>query len=337
MSGEFKGKLLVLAAFLALIAGALMTPPARADIFRSADLSFSEGEHAGSYVFSAVVPEEVAGRSDITLPEGCSQAGMTRQSAEKRAYFSYEIECAQPLAEDSVIGAPWRVDGARLTINVDGNSREVSLVGQDEGLIAPVGSTRTAVRTLPELAPEYLWQGMTHIWFGWDHLAFVLCLCLLAKGRRLLMLVTAFTLGHSVSLAAAFLEVISVPIPPVEAVIALSIAFMAREALKADGPEATARTAQLSVVTGFGLVHGLGFASALEELGVSHGERVASLVFFNLGVEFGQLVFVVAATAVMWLLERVSLQAPVRVASLYFVGAIGCFWMIERVASFTAA
>lgn len=193
-------------------------------------------------------------------------------------------------------------------------------------------------RSIAEIAREFLAQGVWHIWLGWDHLAFVLCLALLARGRALLWLVSAFTAGHSISLAVAFFELVHVPVPPVEAAIALSIALMAREALLVSkGAQAFAFRRQVTLVSLFGLLHGLGFATALGALGVQPGERMSGLIFFNIGVEFGQLVFVGAIMATLAGLRAFSMTAPVRVAALYAVGAIGCFWMVERVTEFAVA
>jgi hypothetical protein len=92
----------------------------------------------------------------------------------------------------------------------------------------------------------------------------------------------------------------------------------------------------MAVVASFGLLHGLGFASVLGELGVAPGERIAGLVFFNVGVEIGQLMFVVAVSGLMWLASRARFEAPLRTAALYGVGILGVFWTFERVASFVA-
>lgn len=185
------------------------------------------------------------------------------------------------------------------------------------------------------LAGEFLRQGLLHILMGWDHLAFVLCMALLAQGRQLVALVSCFTLGHSLSLGLAFFDVIHAPVPPVEAAIALSIVFMAREALIAGrGGEVFSFRRQIGIVSLFGLLHGLGFATALGALGVREGEKLASLAFFNLGVELGQLLFVGAIMAGLAALRLVSLAAPARAAALYAVGALGSFWMIERAAAF---
>jgi hypothetical protein len=187
------------------------------------------------------------------------------------------------------------------------------------------------------VAAEYTQLGVTHILGGLDHLAFVLCLCLLTGGTSLLLLVTAFTLGHSISLALSFLGVVAVPAPPVEATIALSIAFMAREALLTRRDSADAARSQvryMAVVVSFGLLHGLGFASVLGELGVSAGERITGLIFFNIGVEIGQLMFVSIVLALLWVARHARFDSPLRTAVLYGVGTLGMFWTYERVAGF---
>ncbi|MEZ0496955.1 HupE/UreJ family protein [Sphingomonas sp. IW22] len=322
-----------------LLALATLVPShARADIFMSADFALSAGEDPGTYELTAAVPETLAHSDGITLPDGCRQTGMTRQSAAGRAHFAYTFACDRALGGRDVVQTPWKVDGGRFLSSVGGVAVDRSLAANAGGIAVPVGDTAGSTRPLFQLAREFVAQGVWHIWTGWDHLAFVLCLTLLARGRGLLWLVSAFTLGHSISLAVAFFDLVRVPIPPVEAAIALSIAFMAREApLVARGVQRFASDRQLIVVSLFGLLHGLGFASALGELGVRPGERIAGLVFFNIGVELGQLVFVGAIVAMLAGLRAVRIEAPARVAALYAVGAVGCFWMVERLAGFAIA
>jgi hypothetical protein len=284
------------------------------------------------------VPETVQSAAPPVWPEGCRQISSSRQTAGGRAQYAFEIGCDRPFRSTDVVRTPWKVDGANFVTNVMGAQVDRSLSGDADGVTVPVGETAAVDRPLLEIARDFVVQGIFHIWMGWDHLSFVLCLCLLARGRELIGLVTAFTIGHSISLALAFFEVVQVPIPPVEASIALSIAFMAREALLSRGEAAGKGTQQrrAAVVSMFGLLHGLGFASALRELGVSQGERLPSLVFFNVGVEIGQLIFVGMVTMIMLGLKSLSLSQPVRQAALYGVGIIGAFWTVERVMSFVA-
>jgi hypothetical protein len=212
----------------------------------------------------------------------------------------------------------------------------LSLAPSSEGVAVPFAALRSDDRTWLEMAPALTWAGMRHIGQGWDHLAFVLCLCALARGWALLRLVTAFTLGHSLSLGLAFFDLLRLPGPPTEALIALSIALVAREGLLAgedrDGSGSSRRAAV--VVTVFGVLHGLGFATALRELGVADGERWPALIFFNLGVEAGQLVFVALVLAAGHLVQRISVGEPARRLALLACGTLGCFWFVERVAGF---
>ena len=166
---------------------------------------------------------------------------------------------------------------------------------------------------------------------GWDHLAFVLMLCLVATGWRLLGLVSAFTAGHSLTLALAALGFVHVPAAPVEAAIALSVAFLAREALR-EGEDTLRHGAAL--VFGFGLLHGLGFASALQASGIARAEFYVGLLTFNLGVEIGQLMFValVVGLAAAGHLAGMA-QGPRRTisaAAAYAVGVLGVYWTLQR-------
>jgi methylamine dehydrogenase heavy chain len=220
----------------------------------------------------------------------------------------------------------------------DGASPAVLLQGSGGTVFLPAIPAGSESRPLASVAQDYAYLGITHILNGADHLAFVLCLCLLTSGLRLLGLITAFTLGHSISLALAFLGVVHVPAPPVEATIALSIVFMAREVLlarrtlqtAAAGGDPGTRRRHVAVVAGFGLLHGLGFASALGELGVSAGERITGLVFFNLGVEAGQLMFVAFVSLLLLLARTVRVLQPLRIAALYAAGILGLFWTFDR-------
>ena len=195
-----------------------------------------------------------------------------------------------------------------------------------------------AQRNAWQVAGDYTLLGIDHILSGFDHLTFVLALLLLVSGaRRLLITVTSFTVAHSITLAAATLGVLWVPGPPVEAVIALSILFLAAELVKVNRglPSLTARNPWL-VAFAFGLLHGFGFAGALGEIGLPQNEIALALLMFNVGVEIGQLLFIAAALVVIWLLQRLRLQWPLWAQQLpaYGIGGLAAFWVIERIAGF---
>lgn len=198
-----------------------------------------------------------------------------------------------------------------------------------------------------EVAATYLRLGIEHILFGFDHLLFVLALVILVRDwRRVALTVTAFTVAHSITLAAATLDLVNVPGPPVEAAIALSIVLVAVEIVNArhGTPSLAARWPWL-VAFCFGLLHGFGFAGALAEVGLPHHAIPIALLFFNLGVEIGQLVFVAAVLAAHELFRRAItlrldpalVQRTVNrldVTAAYAIGAVAAYWLIERTSAF---
>lgn len=185
----------------------------------------------------------------------------------------------------------------------------------------------------------YTWLGIEHILIGIDHLLFVFALLLIVKNdRRLLITITAFTVAHSITLAAATLELIYVPQQPVEAVIALSIVFLAVEIIHGrQGRLGYAARWPWLVAFIFGLLHGLGFAGALAEIGLPQQAIPLALVFFNVGVELGQLFFVVAVIICIWLLQqlqRPKLLGHAETVATYCIGGLSSFWLFERISSF---
>lgn len=181
----------------------------------------------------------------------------------------------------------------------------------------------------------YFRLGVVHILEGVDHLAFVLALVLLVGLRaRLVAAVTGFTVAHSFTLGATALGLLR-PWPAfIEMLVALSILFVAAEALRARGAAPrtlTQRWPELAAL-GFGLLHGFAFAGALTEIGLPRDETLLAILLFNLGVEAGQLVFIAAVLAVSLAVRRVNFRLPPRMAELpaYLIGACAGFWTIER-------
>ena len=191
-----------------------------------------------------------------------------------------------------------------------------------------------------EVVRTYSALGIEHILLGFDHLCFVLALVLIVRGtKRLIWTVTAFTLAHSITLALATLEVIRIPGPPVEATIALSILFVANEIIQQRrGREGLASRRPWLVAFAFGLLHGLGFAGALAEVGLPNNAIPLALLFFNVGVEIGQLLFIVAVLLAMKLLSKLAERRTelrhATVVAAYAVGGVASYWLIERVTGF---
>ncbi len=199
---------------------------------------------------------------------------------------------------------------------------------------AATGETPTIeLSTPPAGVVAWIEIGVEHVLGGLDHLAFVLGLLLVsALDRRLVLTITAFTLAHSVTLALSVLGVLALPTLPVEACIALSVVLVAREGLRT-GDASLTRRAPWLVAGLFGLVHGLGFAGALREVGLPEGSLAPVLLGFNLGVEVGQLVVVGAALGIAMLASRMTTRAALaRPVLAYALGGLGAFWWIERTA-----
>lgn len=184
------------------------------------------------------------------------------------------------------------------------------------------------------IASSYLHMGIVQILMGWDHLLFLVCLLYIAGSiSRMLTTVIGFTIAHSATLVIAALNKVTLPVPPVEAVIALSVVFLAYEIAQNRRDTLTWRYPVI-VSLSFGLLHGLGFAHGLSDIGLPQTKVATGLAFFNIGVEIGQLAFV---SFCITLIRLISLHCNMltyqRVAS-YGVGAVASFWVIERVAGF---
>lgn len=230
---------------------------------------------------------------------------------------------------DGLEGSVYRV--VVQIVWLDGTTRaEIASSERPEISVHAVGKNAGSSE-LGALALAYCELGGEHIATGFDHLLFVVGLLLLVRfNKSLIWTITAFTLAHSVTLALGVLGVVTVPRAPVETVIALSILLVAVECLR-PGPSLT-RRAPWAVAFGFGLLHGLGFAGALSEIGLPPGQIPLALASFNIGVELGQL----ALIAVAFVGTRLALRLSERARQLdkplvYLTGTAAAFWTIERV------
>jgi hypothetical protein len=273
---------------------------------------------------------------DVRLPEGCEPTSPPRATAIEAMHVErWRVRCAGGLA-----GREVAIDGLASTLtdvlvrveHADGRTQTTRVVPASPAFrVEPSPS-------LLELARAYAGLGVEHILLGTDHLLFVLALLLLVDGvRRLVETVTAFTLAHSLTLAAATLGWVHVPSQPVDAAIALSIAFAAAEVVHARaGREGLARRRPWAIAFGFGLLHGVGFAGALAAAGLPERAIPLALLFFNLGVEAGQLVFIAAALAVIASLRALPGLRAERAwrVPVYAIGSVAAFWSLERVLAF---
>lgn len=258
------------------------------------------------------------------------------------AHCSYEeprLDCGEtglvgPLSLER-LGLSYSAAVIRLT-PLGGEMRSFTLTGAEPQLVlTPDGSL-----PLSQVFASYVPLGFEHILLGVDHLLFVLGLMLLVDGAGVLVrTITAFTVAHSFTLAAATLGWIGVPEAPVNAAIALSIAVVAVEAVKQQRGQASwSARYPWAVAFGFGLLHGFGFASALTEIGLPPENVPAALLFFNVGVELGQLAFVLLVLSLLWSHRRLEAELPrwTQPVGVYAMGVLASFWFIGRMVDIVA-
>lgn len=284
-------------------------------------------QQAGLHTFTLRVPASVEADNQprVEWPADCAADGVSR------------VRCREPLAGRTLV-LRWPLYNPAVTTLArftprDGETRTTLLPPQQAQWRVPAAPTARAVSS------EYFRLGVHHILGGADHLLFVAGLMLVTQGRRrLLLAVSGFTLAHSLTLSLAALGLIHVPVPPTEAAIALSILFLAREALRPDA-QSLARRHPMVVSALFGMLHGLGFAAALGETGLPGREITWALLSFNLGVEAGQIAFIALLLLAAFVLQRLLPQQPagitrrerwLRVGGAYVIGVPAAFWLLQR-------
>lgn len=302
-----------------------MAANAAAHEARPVAISISE-QDGGLYAVDVRAPSSIAAdnRPALTWPADCSNVAARL------------MRCETPLA-GRVVEVTWPLYNPSVTAllrfqPLEGATRTAVLPPDESAWTIPERTTASGV------IASYSLLGVEHILGGPDHLLFVAGLLLIAGSlRRIVIAVSGFTLAHSVTLSLAALGFIHVPIPPTEAAIALSILFLAREAMVHDNQSVAYRFPVLVSVT-FGLLHGLGFAAALGETGLPDREIPLALLFFNIGVEIGQLAFIAAVLALVAIGRRLLAAGGViawadrygRVAASYLIGVPAAFWLLQR-------
>jgi hydrogenase/urease accessory protein HupE len=271
---------------------------------------------------------EFLGRTERLTPVALRDTGGA-------AVQTWRLRAVEPLRGQTlrIRGLEGTMTDALVRIEfADGSAWVKRLTPQEPAAAIPARQGGWAV------AGEYLRLGVEHILGGVDHLLFVLALLLITRGfGRLVKTVTAFTVAHSITLALATLGLVHVPQRPVEAVIALSIVFVAAEIVHARrGREGMAARAPWMVAFTFGLLHGFGFAGALSEIGLPAGHIPLALFFFNVGVEVGQLLFIAAVLSLVALLRRGRMPLPgwAELVPPYAIGSVAMFWVLQRIAAF---
>jgi hypothetical protein len=276
----------------------------------------------------------------VRLPENCRDSESGTRFVNGAYIERWRTRCSGGLTgrEIAITGLPaTRTDVLARVSRADGTAQTVRLTPSTPDFTVSEAASGWQV------AGMYLGLGVEHILLGIDHLLFVLALLfLVGDWPRLIGTVTAFTLAHSLTLAAATLGWVRVPPAPVEAVIALSIVFVAAEILHArEGRAGLAARLPWVVAFVFGLLHGLGFASALRDIGLPEHAVPLALAFFNVGVELGQLLFIAVVFVLLWSIQPVGrsvsgsgnawqradrFSAP----AAYLIGSVAMFWVFDR-------
>lgn len=323
----------LLAGLLALL---LLSLPgtASADELRPGYLEMNE-QRAGGWRIAWKLPLSQPPTGDIAapqLPGNCRYTGEIRQGFVGGAIVgNAQAECDGTLAGGTITVPALSGPGDMLV--------RIAPLGQPVQVHRLTGTQPAAIITGPasiwQVLGSYFMIGVDHILTGWDHLLFVIALVLLLRRPRAVVLAaTAFTLAHSLTLAGAALGFLSMPQRPVEALIALSIVFLAVEITRRPGtaPSLTVRFPWVIALL-FGLLHGFGFAGALGAIGLPEGDIVPALLAFNIGVEAGQICVIVAVLAVLAGLRKMAQPAlgpAIRLAA-YAIGITGAYWLVDRI------
>ena len=333
------GRVLCALLALCLVATAL---PAAAHEYRPTLLRFdaaSDGAHSIVWKWDGLNPNGVSG--ELLTFDGCESV-VTDASVADQRMTRIRLTCPD---ETLRIGLPRPVSELVIDARFDGQPTGIRRVRAavdaiDSESFRPSDAAAGATGEPTISLAEWVWLGVEHILIGWDHLAFVLALTLLfARLRRLLLVITGFTIGHSLTLGLTTLGVIPPPSSaPVEATIALSIAYLAVELVRSDAARADfAAQTGVAISIGFGLIHGFGFAGVLGDLGLPAGREWVALLGFNVGVELGQVAFLAVILGALAVVRRASRgAAPVpnvlRYVAAYGLGSLGVFWTLQRAA-----
>ena len=274
------------------------------------------------YEVTWMYPIRNLGPVNLTLPNDCQSNSL--ESFQESKYLSEKISLQ---CSDSIKGKDIFIKG--LSILNDALVTIKFLDGERyEGLVSVKDSKLTIPQELQVFPTGYFMLGVEHLIGGPDHLLFVFGLLFIVFGwQNLIKTITAFTLAHSITLGLSVLEIVSLPSVTIEALIALTIIYLALEIKD----EKNNKSTPWLMAFGFGLLHGFGFAGALSEIGIANEQLLLSLLFFNIGIEIGQLIMIPLFLISIWLLQKVKFNFSVTKLSSYAIGGMGSFWLIERV------
>jgi len=272
----------------------------------------------------------------VELPPGCTNATPPRATMVNNAFTErWTVKCASGLTGGTIHIAGLTATTTDVLVRLerlDGTAQVTRLTPSAPSFVVEASPGRL------EVAGTYTVLGVEHILTGIDHLLFVLALIIITRGGwKLVKTVSAFTISHSLTLSAATLGWVHVPQRPVEALIALSIVFVAAEIIRVRrGAKSITATSPWVVAFTFGLMHGLGFAGGLSEAGLPDAHIPTALLFFSIGVETGHFMFIGAVLSAIGLVGRLKISWPrwVELVPPYAIGSVAMFWVIQRLGTF---
>ena len=312
--------------FVSVVVSMLLVLVMQAHELSKAHLQISSNGESFKVFFQTPVENRNGSASiDLTFPEEWQVHAYSEYTSENLHFANWTFEPPEVLQQEIIVS---RKNGNRSVIVVTEERNERSktfVVDVDEGAFV-------SYQKRPPVFMSFVWLGMEHIWIGLDHLLFLLALTFLVKRSRLIWAITSFTIAHSITLVMATMGWFALSIGVVEALIAFSVVLLAVEMTK----EKDLSRGYLGITFSFGLLHGLGFASVLGELGLPASDRFSALLGFNVGVEIGQVIFVLAVLGVLefisWQLPKIRLRQPASAV----IGVVASFWFCERVFSLFA-
>ena len=311
----------------------LIATPAAADELRPGYLAFTQtSPTAWQLVWKAPMRGGITPQTEPILPKSCTVTRLTDHLVARGTAISIsDVRCTGPVSGKQIGLSNMQSAQTDVLVRVAPLGRPVQAMRLTAA--APVAE----IKAKPDgwsVARTYFATGVEHILTGYDHLLFVVSLVLLLGGLwTIARAVTAFTIAHSITLIGTTLGLLGLPQRPVEAVIALSIMFLAVEIIKQQpGQMRLSERVPWLVAFLFGLLHGFGFAGALKEIGLPERDVPVALLTFNLGVEAGQLLIVAAALGLLALIRRVAADwlRPAMVAASYAIGITASYWFIAR-------
>jgi hydrogenase/urease accessory protein HupE len=319
--------------WLALLVSLLaFAAPLSADELRPGYLELTQRDATHwQMLWKAPILGGLATRARPSLPNFCTAVPGAARLSNGAVVADFSVTCTKPLegAQVGLSGIETSFTDALVRIAPLGRPVQAERLTRDRPMVEV-----TAIPARWQVARTYTEIGIGHILHGYDHLLFVIALVLLLqRGWIVVKAATAFTVAHSITLAGTTLGLFGLKQAPIEALIALSIVFLAVEIVKqGDGEKRLSERIPWAVAFLFGLLHGFGFAGALREIGLPEGDVPIALLTFNVGVEIGQLLIIAATLATIALLRRFALTTlrPATMVATYAIGGTASFWFIER-------